>query len=237
MMMRERLALLFRVQKQDRTIGDLTARLERLAARREELEQRIAESQAELGQKRRALDELRRESHRRNDEVDSLDFQMRNYQKQLNESIMSYREMEALKEKLDWTKQRMEELADGAIGLMNEIETQEEQLASEAKMLGEWERGMREEVQRVEQEIGARQAELEKARRGRAELAAQVERYLLEQYERLLRDYSYDEPIAGVEGDSCSGCKMWLSENTRERVREGRELVVCENCHRILYWD
>jgi predicted nucleic acid-binding Zn-ribbon protein len=237
MMMHERLALLFQVQTQDRTIEEFSARLARLAARQRELEERISQRQAELAEKRRALDELRRESHRRNDEVDSLDYQMRNYEKQLRESILSYREMEALKEKLDWTRRRMEELADGAIGLMNEIEAREEQLAREAEELGAWERGVRQEIARVVEETAARQAELEKARERRAALAAQVERHLLEQYERLLRDYHYDEPIARVEGDSCSGCKMWLSENTRDRVREGRELVVCENCHRILYWE
>lgn len=236
-MMRERLALLLQVQKMDRVIRELMARLERLAARRRELEERIAQRQAELAEKRRALDELRRESHRCNDEVDSLDYQVRNYQRQLRESIMSYREMEALKEKLDWTKRRMEELADGAIGLMNEIEARDKELAGEAEALSAWERGMREEIEVVGQETAARQTELERGRERRAELAAQVERHLLEQYERLMRDYRYDEPIASVEGDSCSGCKMWLSENTRDRVREGRELVVCENCHRILYWE
>lgn len=235
--MRERLALLLQVQKMDLAIRELMARLERLAARQGELEERIKERQAVLAQKREALDGLRRESHRRNDEVDSLDYQVRNYQRQLRESIMSYREMEALKEKLDWTKRRMEELAEGAIGLMNEIEIQERELASEAAALSAWERGMREEIEGGAQEIRACQAELEGARQRRAELAAQVDRHLLGEYERLRRDYRYEEPIAVIEGDSCSGCKMWLSENTRDRVREGRELVVCENCHRILYWE
>jgi len=236
-MMRERLAQLLLLQEEDRAIRELGARLRRLEGQREELEQRIAARRAELERKREALEELRRESHRRNDEVDSLDYQLRRYQKQLKEGIMSYREMEALKEKVEWTRRRMEELADGAIALMNELELREEEFAAEEEAFASWEEEVREEIGRVEGELAARQAELEEARKKREELAAQVEHHLLESYERLLHDFRYEDPLATIEAESCSGCKMWLSENTRERVREGREVVFCENCHRILYWD
>ena len=236
-MIRERLNLLLQIQEQDYSIRELGARIRKLVARKEKLEREIAEERADLERKEQALEELRHESNRRNDEVDSLDDQIRNYQKQLDEGIMSYREMEALKEKIERTKARMEELEDEAIELMNEIEAREEDLAREREAYREWEQGVRGEIRRVEQEGATRRAELEEAKRRRAELTAGVERHLLEQYERLLKDYGYEEPIAAVEGESCSGCKMRLSQNTLERLREGRELVVCENCHRILYWD
>lgn len=235
--MHEKLKLLLQVQEQDRAVAELRGRLRRLAARRAELEQQIAARRQALAELREGLEGLRRESRRRNDEVDSLDYQIRSYQQQLERSILSYREMEALKEKIEQTKRRMEELADGAIALMSEVEAKEEELAREAAALEEWEGTVRREIEHLEQESSARKAELEGAERRRAELAGRAERYLVEQYERLRRDYGYEDPIVKVEGDSCSGCKMRLSQNTLERVQEGRELAICENCHRILYWD
>ncbi len=148
---------------------------------------------------------------------------------------MSYREMEALKEKIEHSKSRMEELEDGAIQLMNEIETGEKELRREEESQKEREQEILDEIRQLEEEGRAGQAELQQAQRRRAELAGSVERHPLEQYERLLRDFGYEDPIAHVEDDSCSGCKMRLSQNTLERLREGRELVNCENCHRIIY--
>lgn len=235
-MMRERLELLLRLQEQDRRIRELEERLRRLTDQRESLEGRIAAHRAELERKREALEGLHHESRRRNDEVDSLDSQIRRYQKELDEGIISYKEMEVLREKIAHSKARMEELADEAIALMNEIDRREEEFTIEEAEAAAREEELRGRIRRVEEESAARKTELEQAKQQRAELAANVERHLLEQYERLLRDYGYENPIVGVEGESCSGCKMRLSQNTLERLREGRELVVCENCHRILYW-
>lgn len=236
-MMRERLELLLRLQEQDRRVRGLGERLRRLAKQKESLEGEIAAHHAELERKREALEELRHESHRRNDEVDSLDYQIRRYQKELDEGIISYKEMEVLREKIAHSRARMEKLEDEAIALMSEVEAREKGFAAEEAEAAAREEELRGEIRRVEEESAARKTELEEAKRQRAELAAGVERHLLEQYERLLGDYGYESPIVGVEGESCSGCKMRLSQNTLERLREGRELVVCENCHRILYWD
>ncbi|MGQ9477829.1 MAG: zinc ribbon domain-containing protein [Candidatus Bipolaricaulia bacterium] len=235
--MHERLRLLLQVQEQDRAIAELKGRLRRLVTRRAELEKQIIERRQALARMKEGLEGLRRESRRRNDEVDSLDYQIKSYQQQLDRSILSYREMEALKEKIELTKRRMEELADGAIALMGEVEAKEEELAREAATLEEWEGVVRREIEQIERESSARQAELEGAERRRAELARGAERHLIEQYERLRVDYGYEDPIVKVEGDSCSGCKMRLSQNTLERVQEGRELAICENCRRILYRD
>jgi len=235
-MIRERLNPLLQVQEQDLRIKELEMRLRRLAEHKEELERKIAEGRADLEGKRKALEELRRESHRRNDEVDSLDYQIRKYQKELDEGIISYKEMETLREKIAHSRSRMEELEDEAIALMGEVEAHEEGFSQEEAAFAAREQEVRAEISRVEKESVVRRAELEEAEQRRVELAEGVERHLLEQYERLLRDYGYEDPIATVEGGSCSGCKMWLSQNTLERLREGRELVVCENCHRILYW-
>jgi len=234
--MRERLELLLQLQEQDRQIRELEGRLRRLAGEKEALEGEIAAHRAELERKKEALEELRRESHRRNDEVDSLDYQIRKYQKELDEGIISYKEMEVLREKIAHSKARMEELEDEAIALMNELDRREEELAQEEAGVAAREEELQAEIRRVEEVSAARRAELEEVRGRRAELATRIERHLLEQYERLLGDYGYEEPIATVEDGSCSGCKMRLSQNTLERLREGRELVVCENCHRILHW-
>ncbi len=236
-MIRGKLSLLLELQAQDLRLRELEVRIKRLNHRCAELERKIAERRAALEAKERELEELRRESRRRNDEVDALDYKIRDYQRQLEEGIISYKEMEALREKIALSRKRMEELEEQAIALMDEIDLREAELAEEEREITAWEAQVRGEIAKLEGEIKARQAELERGQRERAELASRIEPYLLEQYERLRGDFGYEDPLARVEGGSCSGCLIRISENALEKLREGRELVSCENCHRILYLE
>lgn len=42
-------------------------------------------------------------------------------------------------------------------------------------------------------------------------------------------------PMAKLSGSRCSGCNMGLPSAVARRITEGDELVVCDNCGRILY--
>lgn len=232
---REELEALLKIQDQDLEIRELRVGIERLRSRREELERKIEREKKVLEGKREELGEMHRDSRKKNDEVDSLDYQIRNYQKQLDEGIMSFKEMEVLKGKIEQLREKMEELEDKALGLMMEIEAKEEELAKQESSFERWREKIELEIQKLEKEIGGKSAGVQESERRREQLESGVGHHLLAQYERLLQDYEYEEPIATVEGGSCSGCKMSLSRNTLEKIREGMELVTCENCHRILY--
>ncbi len=232
----EKLQLLLRLQEKDLRIRELELHLSRLERRRAQLEEKIAQRRAALEQQRKELNELRAESRRRNDEVDSLDERIRSYQKQLDEGIISYKEMETLREKIALSRQRIEQLEEEAIALMDEVALRERELEQAEAEFAVWERQVQEEIAQVETESATERAERERLQEERASLAQEIDDYLLEHYERLQRDFGYPDPLARVEDGSCSGCKIRLAENALEKLRRGRELVICENCHRILYW-
>lgn len=57
---------------------------------------------------------------------------------------------------------------------------------------------------------------------------------LLQRYEAL-RPAKNGVAIAALEdGNACGGCKMGLPRDTVQRVREGKSIVHCENCGRML---
>ena len=60
-----------------------------------------------------------------------------------------------------------------------------------------------------------------------------IEPELLERY-KVIRQHSMP-PIAKLIGGQCTGCNMALPSAVSRRIAEGKELVECDNCGRILY--
>ena len=55
-------------------------------------------------------------------------------------------------------------------------------------------------------------------------------------YERLLRNKK-DRVIVPIENRTCSGCHIVLTAQHENIVRKGENLVFCEHCSRIHYWQ
>jgi len=231
--MRKELEVLRLIQGQDMELTELQEKIEALKRRREGLQATMAKEKDSLAAERQRLAQMCQESRRKNAEVDDLDFEVRNHEKRLNEGLMSFKEMEALREKILHLRGRIEELEDEALELMMAIEKGEQKLkeqeASFARKLAKTE----EEIRRVEKEIEGLQLRVAQGKERRAQLANTVSPQLLERYERLREEY--EDPVVAIKGGSCSGCKLGLSETTIERARESLEIATCENCSRILY--
>ena len=70
----------------------------------------------------------------------------------------------------------------------------------------------------------------------RDELAKHANPELLAIYERLLKNKK-DRVIVPIENRTCSGCHIVLTAQHENLVRKGENLVFCEHCARIHYWQ
>jgi uncharacterized protein len=59
---------------------------------------------------------------------------------------------------------------------------------------------------------------------------------ILRIYERLLRNKK-DRVVVPIENRACSGCHIALTAQHENVVRKGENLVFCEHCSRIHYWQ
>ena len=59
---------------------------------------------------------------------------------------------------------------------------------------------------------------------------------VLQIYERLLRNKK-DRVVVPIENRTCSGCHIALTAQHENIVRKGENLVFCEHCSRIHYWQ
>jgi uncharacterized protein len=70
----------------------------------------------------------------------------------------------------------------------------------------------------------------------RDELALEADPETFRIYERLLRNKK-DRVVVPIENRTCSGCHIVLTAQHENLVRKGENLVFCEHCSRIHYWQ
>ena len=67
-------------------------------------------------------------------------------------------------------------------------------------------------------------------------LAKIADAHILSIYERLLKNKK-DRVVVPIENRTCSGCHISLTAQHENVVRKGSNLVFCEHCSRIHYWQ
>lgn len=70
----------------------------------------------------------------------------------------------------------------------------------------------------------------------RDHLGKQADPNILHVYERLLKNKK-DRVIVPIQNRTCSGCHIALTPQHENIVRKGENLVFCEHCSRIHYWQ
>lgn len=70
----------------------------------------------------------------------------------------------------------------------------------------------------------------------RDEMAKNAQPETLAIYEKLLRNKK-DRVIVPIENRTCSGCHIVLTAQHENLVRKGENLIFCEHCSRIHYWQ
>ena len=190
--------------------------------------QAVAELRARLSQ-----DELER--RRAESELADLKEKLRKYQAQLR-NVQSSREYSAALNEIDDVEKAIRSTEDRFLELEEEIETAKADLtAREASLPAETEQheerlkdwraeqrkineelaGARDEIQRIESEIPPRD---------RAE------------FHRLV-DKKHGLAVALVIGGSCSACHVKVRPAAMQQLKQGREIIYCDTCKRILYYE
>lgn len=224
---------LLELQMIDEQVADATARLVRLADECKRIQRRIAEEHASVGVSREELSQLEHDSRMKNLEVDDLDMQIRKYQNRLDVGIISFKEMEDLRVKIECERVRINQLEDDALSLMDAIEAKTRDQGETESDLTVKERALRGQIADAEREIEATNTKLDELTSERKQVAEGIPSYLVGQYASLHAKLAH--PIAEIRNGTCTGCKLRVSGNTTDKARGEMGVVTCEHCSRILY--
>ena len=234
--MQEKIMALYELQKIDSKIDEINKVKGELPLEVQDLEDEMAGMKTRIEHINAEIEELNTLTKQRKREVDQAKIMIGNYKEQQN-NVLNYREFDAI------TK---------------EIEYQELEIELAEKRLKEYSAGVKAKKLQLEEaenlsveraaDLAAKKAELEGIEAETAplvaEYAAQGERVkekiderLLAAYDRIRRNVRNGLAVVTVKRDACGGCFNRIPPQRQVDIRQGKKIIICEYCGRILVAD
>ena len=231
--MQEKIMALYELQKIDSKIDEINKVKGELPLEVQDLEDEMAGMKTRIEHINAEIEELTKQRKR---EVDQAKIMIGNYKEQQN-NVRNNREFDAI------TK---------------EIEYQELEIELAEKRLKEYSAGVKAKKLQLEEaenlsveraaDLAAKKAELEGIEAETAplvaEYAAQGERVkekiderLLAAYDRIRRNVRNGLAVVTVKRDACGGCFNRIPPQRQVDIRQGKKIIICEYCGRILVAD
>ena len=160
---------------------------------------------------------------------------LRKYQTQLR-AVQNSREYGAVLNEIDGVEKLVRGMEDRISSLDLEIESATKELAGREEMLPLESEQHEERLKGWRTEQRAINEELESAQEEIGKLEASMHPRDRSEFHRLL-DKKGGLAIVLVAGNSCSACHVKVRPAALQSLKAGREIVYCDSCKRILYWD
>jgi len=181
-----------------------------------------------------AIEQLSRERRRVDGELGEQQEILKKYQGQLMQ-VKNQQQYAAAWKEIDATRKHVKELEDSTLKTMGEIESLQ-------KDLDERREGSAELKSRWDAAHDAWQHSLGDLRTEVAQLKTRISSIETTLADRLKREFyqifkqRQNVGVARVVSDSCSACRTRVRPALFQQLQRG-ELVYCEGCHRILYYE
>lgn len=143
-------------------------------------------------------------------------------------------EFRAMGNEIERYEKEIQQIEDQELELMDQAEKLKGELAIEEKKAGAARESIARQMADLDEKGKTLDGQLNQLTAERTELAAKVDEDLLSLFERLFASKG-DAAVVALEHEVCTGCHMKVTTQTAHRVKNGKEIVSCEQCGRILY--
>jgi predicted nucleic acid-binding Zn-ribbon protein len=225
---------LLELQKADREILRLNEEVAALPKRVAAIEAKLADTKALLEKANAAvkIDDAARRKYE--SAIKDLQQKISKYRDQMLD-VKTNDQYRALQHEIDFSNQEIRATEDKILELMMNAETREKQVkAAEAELKAETA-----EIEKEKAEARERTAEDEKQLKEwnskRETFRAGIPADLLRHYDRVLK--LRKTGLSEVRDQKCMACQVMLRPQTYNEVRSGNQVIICDSCQRILYFD
>lgn len=233
---KEQLRRLYELQKIDTRIGDLE-RTRRYLDDGTSLRQQLQSLGQDLDAASIDLRKFEGDYHDRELQLKGVEDKIKKHRDRLfSGTIGNPKELQDLNHEVESLTRHKGELEEALLLMMDDLE------ASRATVRGKQAEvdASQKELLKVESDYGQTVQRLEaqagELRQQRAPRAATVDESYLDTYERT-RNHAANLAVAKVDKSLCSGCLIQLTGYILKRLKESEDLITCESCGRLLYWE
>ena len=234
--MQEKIMALYELQKIDSQIDEINKVKGELPLEVQDLEDEIEGLNTRIENINGEIEEFNSLTKQRKREIDQAKIQIAHYKEQQN-NVRNNREYDAITKEIEYqeleielAEKRLKEYAAAIKGKKALLESSEAVVADRNIDLT----AKRNELESIEAETADQVAALE----GKAAKAkTKIDERLLAAYNRIRRSVRNGLAVVTVKRDACGGCFNRIPPQRQADIRQGKKLIVCEYCGRILVAD
>ena len=234
--MQEKILALYELQKIDSKIDGINKVKGEQPLEVQDLEDEMAGMKTRIEHINAEIEELNSLTKQRKREVDQAKIMIGNYKEQQN-NVRNNREYDAISKEIEYqeleielAEKRLKEYAGGIKAKKLQLEEAENQMkereADLAAKKAELE-GIEAETAPLVEEYGVQEAQAKE----------KIDERLLAAYERIRRNVRNGLAVVTVKRDACGGCFNRIPPQRQVDIRQGKKIIICEYCGRILVAD
>lgn len=223
------------LQDRDRKIRTMRAELAAAPAEHKQLRNRLENADSNLEKVKHEAREVELERKRLEVEAQSkrdsiARFKVQQFQTKKND------EFQALSNEIERFSNDVVKIEDSELELMEKAEEMKSRIIEAENAAKLTRQQVQSQIADLEEKINSIKERLESLESERAEIAKTITEDVLDRYERLFKSKG-DSAVVALRHEVCMGCHMKITTQTAVRVKGGHELVSCEQCGRILYYE
>jgi len=223
---------LYQLQEVDLELESNEQSLSRITAQLGE-SQAVVETRSKLVLEQQRLEELSRQQHSVEWEIDDLTNKLTTTEEELYSGrIRNPKELANLQHEIDGLKARRDQLEDRALEIMDQVELATRGVATLNSDLKALETEWQSQQQQLSAQLEQLKTVLSDLEHKRQLLAAEIDPQAVEVYQELKERKGTG--VAKVEQGICRGCRISLPITELQQTRSGN-LVRCSSCGRILF--
>lgn len=233
--MTDLLGQLYRLQTRIRFVQEGEKRRDTVPDDLVEVDREFQERVQTVAALKARLSEAELEKRKADGELADLKEKLKKYQAQLR-AVASSREYSAALNEIDGVEKLIRSTEDRFLELEEEIEKARADLDEREKTLPQETEAHEERLKDWRAEQRSINEQLDGAREEIARLEAEIPPRDRAEFRRLI-DKKHGLAVALVTGSSCSACHVKVRPAAMQSLKQGREILYCDSCKRILYYE
>ena len=231
--MQEKIMALYQLQKIDSEIDEINKVKGELPLEVQDLEDELAGLNTRVENINAEIEELNTLTRQRKREIDQAKIMIGHYKEQQN-NVRNNREFDAINKEIEYQELEIElaekRLKEHSAQIKLKKSTIEQTNALVEERSIDY-KAKKEELDSIEAETAQQVAELQ----ARAEKAKEpIDERLLVAYNRIRSNVHNGLAVVTITRDACGGCFNRIPPQRQVDIRQGKKLIVCEYCGRIL---
>jgi len=231
----QNLDVLKKAQQMDSEIHHAHTLLEEIPSQRAQLKSDLELEKGRLNELEKSLKDIQLKLKSKELELAQKEIQIKKLDGQLSQ-VKTNKEYAALQQEIASLKADNSLLEEGIIHILDEVDAAKEETRKEKEKLASITKSFQDRDNEMAGQEKTLQGRLVDLQKEREQSVSQLPPELGELYSRIALK-KQGLALAAVNGEVCTACQMKLRPQLINEVRLGEQIIVCENCSRILYFE